>query len=243
MNSPLGFIIALQAERASLTRHKISHHTPTQLASGHWVILSGVGAWNAHHAARKLLKHGVSGLVSWGSAGSLTDTLHPGHLVIPESILGATGDVYTADAEWRGRLIAALTTLPLAGGLLTESLCTIAHPRDKLALNTRTNAVAVDMESAAIAAVARHSEVPFVAIRAIADTASMTLPRSVSLSINTSGKLCLHKLMWHAALRPDEWMALKQLSTAFAAAHQTLQTVNEQAVDQHFYFTRPGICT
>lgn len=206
------------------------------------MILSGVGAWNAHHAARKLLRHGVVGLVSWGSAGSLTDTLHPGHLVIPESVLGATGDVYTADAEWRGRLIAALSgTLPLAGGTLTESLSMMAHPGDKLALNTSTKAIAVDMESAAIAAVARHSEVPFMAIRAIADTASMTLPRSVSLSVNSSGRLCLHKLLWHAAPRPNEWIALKQLSTAFAAAHQTLQLVNEQALGHHFYFTHSGI--
>jgi hopanoid-associated phosphorylase len=240
VNHSLGFIIALQAERTSLTPLKLAHHAPRQLSSGQWVVLSGTGAWAAHRAARQLLEKGVTGLVSWGSAGALTHTLQPGDLVLPERILGATGDLYHTESGWRSRLSDALATdLPLTGGLLIESLAVIATPEDKQFLHATTTAVAVDMESAAIAAVARHGEIPFVAIRAIADTVHMTLPGSIRHAVDSDGRLRMPKLLSHAALHPGEWLALKRLGTAFRSAHQTLHTVSERARVEHFFFSGP----
>ncbi len=204
------------------------------------MILSGTGAWNAHHASCKLLDRGVRGLVSWGSAGALTDTLKAGDLILPERILGATGDRYQTDTRWRDRLADALMQeLSLSGGDLLEGLRPITHPDDKKALYSATAAVAVDMESAAIAAVARHADVPFMAIRAVADTAAMTLPRCISHSVDTRGRLSMPKLLSHAVFRPDEWRELKQLGTAFKAADQALRTVSERAVGHRFFFSSP----
>lgn len=240
MNSPLGFIIALQAERSSLTPVRVSHHTPKKLPSGHWLVLSGVGAWNAHYAATQLIGKNVAGLVSWGCAGALADSLHPGHLVLPDRIVGATGDVYFPAPDWQDRLLNALAAeLTLTQGTLTESLGMVTSVNDKQSLRTTSGAVAVDMESAAIAAVAKNSQVPFVAIRAIADTAAMTLPHSVSRSASPENGISIPKLLAHAAWHPEEWMELKRLSTAFSAAHQTLKTVTERVSPNHFLFSSP----
>jgi adenosylhomocysteine nucleosidase len=240
VNHPLGFIVALQAERASLSPLRIGHHKPVSLPSGHWLILSGIGAWNAHHASRTLLGLGVRGLVSWGSAGALIDTLAAGDLILPERVLGATGDGYQTHTGWRNRLADALMRdLPLSGGSLLESLVPIAHPDDKIALHSATEAVAVDMESAAIAAVARQADVPFMAIRAVADTATLILPRCISGSVDTQGRLSIPKLLSRAAFHPEEWQQLKRLGAAFKAADQTLRTVSERALGHHFFFSSP----
>lgn len=240
VNSPLGFIIALQAERASLTPLRLHHHSPRQLPSGHWLILSGMGAWNAHHAAHRLLQKGVTGLVSWGSAGALCPSLRAGHLILPDRIVGATGDVYLSHPDWRERLLQTLATdLAITQGTLVESLGAVASISDKRTLHTGSGAVAVDMESAAIAAVAKTASLPFMVIRAIADTADMALPSSVIHATNAQGFVSIPKLLMHTAFRPAEWKELKQLNTAFSAAHKTLGIVTARISARHFLFSRP----
>lgn len=65
----------------------------------------------------------------------------------------------------------------------------ITSAQDKAALASRFTAVAVDMESAAIARVCAEHGVPFAAIRAISDTADESLPPVVTRFFDTNGQL------------------------------------------------------
>ena len=181
----LGVVTAITAEARSLTRKAIGYDRSFQLPEGPLIQVSGVGPDKACQAALNLLEKGARALASWGSAGGLTATLSPGTLILPQKILSANGVTYQADLEWHDRLRKCLSAhIDLCTGPLVESPVILKRPSEKKALFDRTGSIAVDMESATIAAVAREASVPFVAIRAIADAYEMTIPEGVLSAVD-----------------------------------------------------------
>jgi len=89
----------------------------------------------------------------------------------------------------------------------------------------RSGAQAADMESGAVARCAAKSQVPFLVVRAIADTAAMTVPASVLAATDKSGETHLPVLLRHVLPRPMEIAALIKLGLHFSAAMRTLRTV------------------
>jgi hypothetical protein len=65
----------------------------------------------------------------------------------------------------------------------------ITSARDKAALASRFAAVAVDMESAALAHVCAEHSIPFAAIRAISDMADESLPAAIGGFFHAEGRL------------------------------------------------------
>lgn len=223
---PIGFIVALPAEAPSLTRQRVDFDSLLPLPEGHWLAISGAGPDAAHEAATRLLAQGTTALVSWGCAAALAPDLKPGALVIPNRILGAKGDTLPVSPEWRGRLVQALTpTIPVIDGALQESRRIVATPAEKHALHLGTHAVAVDMESAAIARVAQRAQRPFLAVRVIADSAQMPLPAAVAQSLNPRGDVRMGDLLRHLVRHPGQIPELIRLGQAFGAALKTLRRV------------------
>lgn len=175
LNLPrLGFAVALGAEARALgTLHS------------DWMLeISGIGPDAAVTAARKLVERGCEAIISWGIAGGLSPGLTIGDLVVPEQIRG--DDVlYAVDANLR-RALAARLGNRLHGGALVTTAEVIRTPQSKAALHRRHGAIAVDMESAAIAQVAADHRLPFAAIRAISDRASDPLPRGLAAVIDAN---------------------------------------------------------
>ncbi len=99
----------------------------------------------------------------------------------------------------------------------------LASVADKAAAHSTSGAVAVDMESHAIAAVAASADVPFVAIRAIADPAGRPLPRAVLGSIGPGGRPRVGHVILGICLRPWETPALLHLRGDTAAALASLR--------------------
>ena len=89
-------------------------------------------------------------------------------------------------------------------GRLLTSARSVGSVEDKAALFERTGAVAVDMESAAIAEVAEQHGLPFLAVRVVVDSAGDVLPAAVTAAADT-------KATWSPALselslwRPMSW--------------------------------------
>ena len=88
-----------------------------------------------------------------------------------------------------------------------------------------TGAVALDMESVAIAKVARQYKIPFLVIRAIVDPVDMSLPQAISYSLNDQGEVVLGKLLFFLFLHPAELPGLIKLGIYFNAAKKTLKLV------------------
>ena len=130
------------------------------------LAISGIGGAAATAAARALLDAGVSALMAFGTAGGLDPQLAAGSLVLPAEIIAAEGSSWvrtvTASA-WRERLSARFSAeRPVAGGRVLTSAQPVETVAAKAALFRDTGAVAVDMESAAVARVAaEHIECRF----------------------------------------------------------------------------------
>ena len=236
---PIGIVVALPAEARTVVRQRLEFESLHKLPGGHWLTVSGAGPENAHGAASRLLDHNVEGLMSWGCAAAIAHHLLPGQLVLPEVVLDEEGHAHAADSAWLRRLSASLPSGLLShGGHLMESARVVGTRAAKASLHTSTGAIAVDMESGAIARIARARCVPFLAVRAIADSAAMDVPRAVSRALNPRGDVRTAVLLAQLALHPLQIGELIALGRAFGAALRTLYQVR-RAAGSDFRFIAP----
>ncbi len=175
-----GVVTALKLEARTLGPARQRPDGLSSLADGTLLIMGGMGHAAAMSAARSLADAGAHALLSFGLAGGLDPALGPGQVVIPRAVIGRDGAKFTASPEWREGLYAAIAAQrPIAAGELLGSAAAIDTVAGKSEAFRDTGAVAVDMESLAVAQVAAARGLPFVAVRVIVDAASDALPRAV----------------------------------------------------------------
>ena len=141
------------------------------------ILETGVGAKRAAAAIRWVLKNLEPRLiVACGFAGALLPTLKVGDVLLASEIVEPDED----DLHWRTAVPAELGDLPV--GRLVTATQLVGRPSGKRSLARQSGAVAVDMESAAIAEACQARRVPCAVVRVISDTADTTLsPRLVTL--------------------------------------------------------------
>jgi adenosylhomocysteine nucleosidase len=226
-----GIIVALPEELGTLTRKKLVPGCCSMVAENCLVALSGTGPDNARRASQLLIKEGAKRLLSWGCAGALDKHLKPGDLHMPERFAAADGKLYTADEHWRQQAFIALEEyfriVRIGGGTLLESLHIVASSDSKRDLHERSGAQLVDMESCACAAVAAQESLPFLAIRAIADSALLDLPAAVAAAMQDNGQVALGKLLLNVLQRPQQIPGLIKLGAHFHAAKKSLTVAGE----------------
>jgi adenosylhomocysteine nucleosidase len=224
--SRLGIVAALPGEARPLTGRRVDPGGRWRSASGVDLQLAGIGPRRAATAAEALLAAGATALASWGSAGALVPDLTAGALLLPRTVVAADGEVLTVDAAWHRRLLECLAThVPVATGLLVEVRAVVASPADKVSLRRRTGAVAVDMESVAIARCACQAGVPFVAVRAVVDGANTAVPGVALAALDGLGRLRPLRLAAGLLRAPRAWPALGELRRSFRHCQATLARV------------------
>lgn len=224
--SHLGIIVGVPAEARSLTNDSNLDDQPVRLREGVMLSVSGVGPRRAGLASRRLLERGATALLSWGSAGGLSPKLFPGNLIVPKSIIASDGSVYQADASWHQNWCSLLKgQVELYTGSLAERPAVVRTPEEKAILFQETGAIGVDMESGAVAAAAQEAGVPFIAIRAVADSMDIPLPKSAVNAFDEFGRLKFLKLIGGIAARPTELFPLIRLGRDYRAAQRTLTLV------------------
>ncbi len=224
----LGVVAALPAEAACFRRAQAG--TGPRLQEAVQVRVSGIGWTRAARAASALLDQGATALVSWGFAGALSTALAPGVLVLAERVYDIAGCWYAADAAWLERLheVAAPALTVTTGALLTTTAI-IRDSREKERLQRTFGAVAVDMESAAICAVARERHVPFIAVRSISDRADQNLPAAALNAVDETGRIRLAQALAGALGHPREFPMLLQLAATTGRARRTLRSLAQIA--------------
>jgi adenosylhomocysteine nucleosidase len=216
-----------------LVRKPIRKGDLMHLLEGTVIQLSGMGPRKAGEAGKNLLGHGATALLSWGSAGGLVPNLSPGSLVLPGKVIGADQSSYPTDPPWHERLLDRLEdSLDLHQGSLAESVAALKSPAEKRMLFERTGAIAVDMESGAVAKVAQEAGVPFMAVRAIADPVDTTIPQSPLRAVDEFGELSLLTLSSGLIRHPAELFDMIRLGRNFRAAQVTLSKVAHLAGSQ-----------
>jgi hopanoid-associated phosphorylase len=184
------------------------------------VACSGGRPAKARALADRLLAEGTAGLVSFGIAGGLSPALHPGDLVIASGVATA-GQVIAADADWCRRLAQALPDAYT--GLVQGESDIAATPRRKADLFAATGALAVDLESAAVAGACQRAGRPFAVIRAIADPAGRSLPSLALDALDEDGRALPMKVAAGLLRRPWELPGLIGVAGDSRAAFSALR--------------------
>jgi adenosylhomocysteine nucleosidase len=170
----------------------------------------------------------VSALMVFGTAGGLDPGLGAGSLVLPTDIIVPEGPRWTRIATasaWRERLSARWRAeRPVAEGCVLTSGHPVATIADKAALFRDTGAVAVDMESAAVARVAAEHRMPFVCVRVVVDTAVDVLPRAVAAA-SRAGRVRLGRLLLGMAVAPADIAGVIRLAGRYRLALRVLRAV------------------
>lgn len=185
---------------------------------------SGARPARATVVAEQLLAQGCGALVSFGVAGALDPALKPGNLLVAEAVVLPGGGRVETEPRWRKRLVALLARGGLAPvpGTLVGSEFPLLRAVDKASLRASTGAVAVDMESHAVARVAAAHGRPFLALRAIADPAARAVPAWTMGLVSEEGRVEPLKAAFEAMCRPWDIPTLILLGMESNLAHQSL---------------------
>jgi adenosylhomocysteine nucleosidase len=194
----------------------------------------GIGAAAARRAAESLVADGAGALVSWGFAAGLDPALAPGTLVISRQlqppVSGAPG-ASTAAAAWAARLSTRLRDLvPLVKGIIACPDHVVRTAGEKRTLGA-AGAIAADMESAAVAAVATAAGIPWLALRVLVDTVDVIVPQAVAAAIDANGRFEMARFCRALIRRPMDLASLPSLASAYRRAMRTLATVARTADD------------
>lgn len=153
-------------------------------------------------------------LISFGLAGGLHPSLRPGAMVVPDVVL-------SQDGHWPTHppLAARLGTV---NGALYSGGAVLATAEDKEKLFGRTGALAVDLESAAVAETAARHALPFAVLRAVCDPASRSLPRAALVALDPDGRINGKAMVRELMQRPQDVLALAVLGSDAARARRAL---------------------
>ncbi len=194
--------------------------------TGPLIFCSGASAERARDGARRLVSDGAAALLSFGLAGGLDPALEAGRVVLADYVVTPNGRHLPTDGAWRERLLAAL------GGRLTVVVAPVVgseqpvlDPQAKRTLFEATSAAAVDMESHAVADVAREAELPFLVLRAIADPVGHRVPRIALAGLGADGRTRPGAVLRRLLVRPWEGAALLRIAADSARGLTALRRV------------------
>ena len=224
----IGVVTALRAEASCIVSARIPFNESVRINAHSVVWLSGMGASAAQRAAKELCQHGVTALVSFGVAGALDPSLKPGDLVLPDAIYA--DQQWPVNLVWRDRLQQKLAMdVTVVNGVLASSAEPLTDEKTKQALAQATGACAVDMESAAIAAVAATARIPFIAVRAIIDPVQFSPPQALLSAVYPDGSVNPVRIMTLLLNRSVHFSTLIQMGAGMRAARKTLSRVIQLA--------------
>ena len=232
--SGTGIVAALTAEARTLGPVQPAHPGTAgrmainKLPDGNLLVISGMGSDAAAQAALALVAAGARALLSFGLAGALDPALQPGALLLPRAVTDGTGTLHATCDSWRERLAARQGAQADTDPLIVDGpLLSLAQPLttavSKSQARARTGAVAVDMESFAIARIALAQGVKFAAARVVVDTAADSLPRSILQATDPRGQVNYARLVSGLIRSPPDCFALLRLARRYRVALRSLR--------------------
>jgi len=186
--------------------------------------LSAVVGGGNHRRTVQVLEEAASAaecLVSFGIAGGLKPGLRAGDIVISTEVVDDDRN-WLSSENLRPRISELARELGAVEGPVLGVRMALATKRAKRQAWKDTGAVAVDMESVAVARAAAALGIPFVVLRAIADPAARELPPAALVPLEDDGTPALGHVLASLLARPRQ---LPSLLTVAREARQALQAL------------------
>lgn len=160
-----------------------------------------------------LIASGADRLISFGVAGGLDPRLAPGDLIIADEVLGPDGTFYPTDRAWRNTVVGEIKgKAPYVVGRVAGVDRPLLSAADKSDFREKTLAVAIDMESHHVALAAATAGLPMLAVRAIADPASQSIPEGALAGLDPDGRTRALPVLRALLRRPGDLPALLALA-------------------------------
>ena len=184
MNPPLLIVAALKEEVRDLLKNceidRCIHLYPARIWEGEFrgspltMLVTGLGAERMRQGLQKAFVHiQPERAIHIGFAGSTSPLVTTGKLVLADRVVDATsGAQYPADADV---LASAKNLADAIGGIVTVDRL-ISDPMEKAALGSEHHCLAVDMESAAVAAFCKERGLKCCIARSILDGLQVEIP-------------------------------------------------------------------
>jgi nucleoside phosphorylase len=243
MEGAILFVVALGWERAAIARdidvRPFGRVGGALLLKGFdrhggiWILQTGMGGERAEAAMRWIADTvRPTTVLSTGCAGALADSLVTGDMILAEEIVGAQGIARATDATWCERYRAAAVDAGLRfrrGRLLTVPAI-LSRSEEKRRLGKETNALAVEMEGAAIADWCRNAGVRFAAARVILDPLETSIPVEIPAVTSHFGRLSTGALLRAVTRRPALIPELARLAVASAKCRRAVVSVHRELI-------------
>lgn len=213
--APVILAVATAPERRIIERSDILDH-------GAKCLQTGIGPEQVQMMSERIMRDRPAGLVSIGTSGGLSPALLPGRLLLPMSVVSEDGQMFSVADEWHARVHRQLDGQNVETGTIASVAQALRSPDEKRRLQARSGAVAVDMESGALARIAADYSIPFLVVRAIADPHDAELPSSALAALTVRGDIDLARLLGCLLRRPGDLLGLARLGVNFRAADRTL---------------------
>jgi adenosylhomocysteine nucleosidase len=188
------------------------------------VRVSSPGLKYAKKAAEQLLSEGHGFFISWGVSGGLNPSLKPGRLLISQQVTTVSDQALEFTGNLGKRISNELKPLNPVLGRITSTEKPVVSPVEKSKLRNASNADAVDMESIAIAKIAKKNNCDFLSIRSIVDSANFEIPSSALAGMDSQENQAMFTVLKQLAYRPRELKSLVELSFHFRKALKTLSS-------------------
>lgn len=161
-------------------------------------------------------------LLSFGFAAGLAPELAPGALLLPHTVRNLSGRAFAVTTAWRASVAAALgSRATVESGDIIQHNHVVSTLAGKRALHAATGAVALDMESAALAEIAARAGMRFLVLRVVVDAAYEVMPPALVQILTPDGRLHAARMVLALTRAP---FTLWRLATAYRRAATTLRT-------------------
>ena len=153
-------------------------------------------------------------LVSFGIAGGLAPELKAGTVIVSGEVVSERC-CWRAAPPYRRQLTEFAHSIGAIYGPVFGATSIVATTAEKKRARAMTEALAVDLESEIVASMAATLGLPFIVLRAVADTARRDLPPASLVPLSVDGKPDVSRVFASVMRRPF------QLAEMIGLAHET----------------------
>jgi adenosylhomocysteine nucleosidase len=194
------------------------------------VACTGDGRENAARGAQALLeRYPVGRLIVVGVAGGLSPSLRLGSLLVAREVVEDGRSVPAPDALWLQRARRDTGATPATFVSTRNILCTPHDKADAYSSLSGGPVAAVDLETATYARAASLRGIPYVALRAISDTAEESLPLDFNTLRDRAGAVDNRRValraLTHPRLLPPLWDWRRRVSFCSEKLARAVQTL------------------